>query len=140
MRYFLRLSVGLLAGAALLVAGCGQAASPPHKGRAASPAVALHLSAGPVVAAANGEFKVVLTALGAAKVGETYTLSASGAPFHRLGVPFLGTRERAGWTVEYTEEGTSGQTSFVLSGPLPALAGPGPSAPPPRSNTVVVKW
>ena len=133
MRHLMRLSVGLLAGVALLVAGCGQAVSPPPKST-------LHLSAGPVKAGPNGEHVVVLTALGAAKVGKTYSLTATGAPFHRLGVPSLGTRERAGWTVEYTEEGTAGQTKFTVSGPLPALAGPGPSAAPPRSNTVVVTW
>ncbi len=132
MRYVLRFSVGLLAGAALLVAGCGQAVSPPPKST-------LHLSASPVRTGSNGEHIVVLTSMGQ-QVGKTYTLTPSGAPFHRLGVPFLGTRERTGWTVEYTEEGVSGQTRFVLSGPVPALAGPGPSASPPRSNTVVVTW
>ncbi len=135
---FLRLSVGALGAAALLVAGCGHAASAPPKAHA-NVASALHLSAGPVKAGPGGEHIVVLTATGQ-QVGKTYTLTPSGAPFHRLGVPFLGTREDGSWTVEYTDEGVSGQTSFVLSGPVPSLAGPGPSASPPRSNTVVVTW
>ncbi len=125
MRYFLRVSVGLLAGAALLVAGCGQAVSPPPKST-------LHLSASPVRTGSNGEHIVVLTSTGQ-QIGKTYTLTPSGAPFHRLGVPSIGTREDGNWTVEYTEEGTAGRTRFVLSGPVP-------NASPPRSNTVVVKW
>lgn len=132
MRHFLRLSVGLLAGVTLFLAGCGQASSPPPK---VSPRLGaeLHLSAGPVRAAANGEHIVVLTATGQAKVGKTYSLSASGAVFSPLGVPFLGARDGSSWTVEYTEEGTSGRTRFVLSGPVPSTS-------PGRSNTVVVTW
>ena len=138
MRHLMRLSVGPLAGVALFLAGCGHASSPPPK-PAPSPTVALHLSAGPVVAAPNGEFKVVLTATGQ-QVGKTYSLLAIGAVYSHVGIPSLGAREGRSWTVEYAEEGTSGQTRFSLSGPLPALAGPGPSAAPPASNTVVVKW
>lgn len=132
MRYCWRRSVGLLAGVALFVAGCGQASSPPLKAHAAAGS-ALRLSAGPVKAAANGEHIVVLTATGQAKVGKSYSLTASGAVFAPLGVPSLGTRKRAGWTVEYREEGTSGRTRFVLIGPVP-------SASPGRSNTLVVWW
>lgn len=131
MRYVFRLSLGLLAGVALLVAGCGHASSPPPK-PAPSPAVALHLSAGPVVAVGGGEFKVLLTATGQ-QVGKSYSLLASGAVYAHVGIPALGARDGSSWTVEYTEEGTSGRTRFVLSGPVP-------SARPPVSNTVVVKW
>ena len=131
MRHFFRLSLGLLAGATLFLAGCGHASSPPPK---VSPRLGaeLHLSAGPVRAAANGEHIVVLTATGQ-QVGKSYSLLASGAVYAHVGIPALGARDGSSWTVEYTEEGTSGRTRFVLSGPVP-------SARPPVSNTVVVKW
>lgn len=131
MRYFLRFSVGLVATAGFFVAGCGQPSPLPQK-PAASPTVALHLTAGPVRVEANGKFKVVLIATGQ-QVGETYTLSASGAGFASLGGPALGTREGSSWSVEYVEEGTSGRSKFVLTGPVP-------SASPGKSNTVVVTW
>lgn len=130
MRYFLRLSVGGLAAAAIFLAGCGHAASPPPKGAPAQHPAALHLSAGPVRAAANGEHSVVLTATGEV-VGKSYSLAPTGAPFHRLGGPALSVLS-SHWIVKWTEEGTSGRTRFTLSGPQPGRAS--------VSSTVVVQW
>ncbi len=130
MRHLMRLSVGLLAGVALFLAGCGHASSPPPKAHA-NLGSALHLSAGPVVAVGGGEFKVVLTGIGQ-QVGKSYSLTATGATFHRLGMA-LGAPEGSSWQIQYTEEGTSGRTRFTMLGPVP-------SAAPPTSNTVVVTW
>ena len=126
MHNSMRLSLGVL-GAALLLAGCGQATPPPPKARPASPSSALHLTAGPVRAAAGGEHIVLLTAKGQ-KVNQNYTLTPSGASAHQLSAA-LGAREGGSWSVQYTEEGTSGRTTFVLSGPVRIT-----------SDAVVVTW
>lgn len=129
MRYGVHVSVAFL-GAALLLAGCGQAAAPVAPKPTVQPAAAsLRLSAGPPAAESGGsEYAVVLTARGEVK-GGTYLLNGGTSPWQMLSNACIRDGAVTGApSCTMIVQGVTGTTKFTLQERSNV------------SNAVVVNW